>query len=102
MNPPCTALLLFTTKFTDWVAFVSVIEGAVIVNVVLSSLVIVPVALAPVVMAASCTALVLVTSPRVTLNVSLSSTTVSPLMVTDTLCDSPTVPLKCSVAVFRV
>ena len=42
VKPPCTALLLVTPKVTTWLALVSVIEGAVIVSVVLSSLLIVP------------------------------------------------------------
>ncbi len=91
-----------TAKFTLKSAFVSVIAGALIDSVAVSSLVIVPVAVAVLVMAAIWVAVVPLTAPRFTVNVSLSSTTVSPLIVTDTSCDSPTVPAKCSVVVFSV
>ena len=63
-------------------------------KVALSSLLMVPVADAVLVMAAIWVAVVPVTVPRFTVKVSLASTTVSPLIVTDTLCDSPTVPAK--------
>src|SRR5207237_5823692 len=43
-----------------------------------------------------------VTSPSVTENVSLASTTVSPLIVTVTSCDSPAAPVKCMLVVSSV
>ncbi len=76
-----------TAKFTLKSTFVSVIAGALIVSVAVSSLVIVPVAVAVLVMAAIWVAVVSLTAPRFTVNVSLASTTVSPLIVTDTSCD---------------
>ena len=83
-------------KLTVWSASVSVIAGTEIVRPAVSSLVIVAVAEAPVVIAASWTAVVAVTSPSVMLNVSSSSTTSSPLIVTLIECVSPSVPAKVS------
>ena len=78
----------------------SVAEAFAMLNDALSSLLIV--ADAVLVIAAICVAVVPVTAPRLTENVSLASTIVSPLIVTVTLCDSPTVPAKCSVVVSNV
>ena len=83
-------------------ALVSVIDGAAIVSV--GAVVVVDRAggRGLWVMAAACVAVVPVTVPSPTVNVSLASTTVSPLIVTDTSCDSPAVPAKCSVVVTSV
>ena len=65
-------------------------------TVALSSSVIVPVPTAPVVMAAICVAVVFVTAPKVMVNCSLASTIESVAILTEIVCVSPTVPVKCS------
>ena len=79
---------------TFWSESVSDCVMSDIVSVAVSSLLIVPDDTSPVVMAASCTADVPVTSPSVMENVSLSSTMSSPTIVTTTFCVSPAVPVK--------
>ena len=101
-KPPCTAWSSVTVKFAVKSALVSVIAGAEMLKVALSSLLMVPVADAVLVMAAIWVAVVPVTAHQVHREGLVGSTTVSPLIVTDTSCDSPTVPAKWIVVVFRV
>ena len=98
-NPPSTSFGDVTVKVTVWSTLVSVIVGALIDSVLVSSLPIVPVADAPVLIAAICVAVALLTVPKTTLKVSCASTIVSPLIVTLTDCVSPGVPLKWTVVV---
>ena len=65
------------------------IDGAAIVSVALSSLLIVPVAVEPCGDGRGLRAVVPLTVPRSTVNVSLASTTVSPLIVTDSRASLP-------------
>jgi len=75
------------------------IDGELIDNVLVSSLVIAAEAEAPELIADLCVGVVLLITSKFTLKVSSDSTIVSPLTCTLTDCISPAVPLKCTVVV---
>ena len=95
-KPPSTSASSVTVKVSVAVPapVPSVMLTSSMVKLAASSLLIVPAAESPVVITASCTAVVPVTSPRVMVKVSLSSTISSPTIVTEMACVSPAVPVK--------